>query len=63
MARSGLPRAEVEAIMATQASRATRLAAADDVVDNSGEPAALAARVAILHRGYLDLASRRGTEQ
>jgi len=63
MARSGLPRADVEAIMATQVGRASRLAAADDVVDNSGEPAGLDARVEILHRRYLDLASRRGAEQ
>lgn len=63
MARSGLPRTEAEAIMATQASRAARLAAADDVVDNSGEPSGLAARVATLHRRYLGFASRRGAEQ
>ena len=49
--------------MATQVSRANRLAAADDVVDNSGEPAGLDPQVEILHRRYLDLASRRGTEQ
>jgi dephospho-CoA kinase len=49
--------------MATQVSRANRLAAADDVVDNSGEPAGLDSRVENLHRSYLDLASRRNTEQ
>lgn len=63
MARSGLARTEVEAIMATQASRASRLAAADDVVDNSGEPAGIDAQIAMLHRRYLDLASRRDAEQ
>lgn len=63
MARSGLARTEVEAIMATQASRASRLAAADDVVDNSGEPAGIDAQIAMLHRRYLDLASRRDGEQ
>lgn len=63
MARSGLARTEVEAIMATQASRASRLAAADDVVDNSGEPTGIDAQVAMLHRRYLDLASRRDAEQ
>ncbi len=63
MARSGLPKADVEAIMATQVSRASRLAAADDVVDNSGEPARLDSQVENLHRSYLDLASRRNTEQ
>ena len=34
--RSGLPPDEVRAIMATQMSRAARLARADDVIDNSG---------------------------
>lgn len=63
MARSGLARTDVEAIMATQASRAKRLAAADDVVDNSGEPTGVDAQVAMLHRRYLDLASRRDAEQ
>jgi dephospho-CoA kinase len=62
-ARSGLPRAEVEAIMATQASRADRLAAADDVVDNSGDPALIGPQVDALHRRYLDLAARRAAEQ
>lgn len=63
MARGGLARTDVEAIMATQVSRAKRLAAADDVVDNSGEPAGIDAQVAMLHRRYLDLASRRDAEQ
>ncbi|HXA46064.1 MAG TPA: dephospho-CoA kinase, partial [Burkholderiaceae bacterium] len=35
--RSGLDEAQVRAIMATQASRATRLAAADDVLQNVGD--------------------------
>jgi len=61
-ARSGLPRSEVEAIMATQATRTDRLAAADDVVDNSGDPAAIGAQVEDLHRRYLDLAARRAAE-
>jgi dephospho-CoA kinase len=56
MARSGLARAEVEAIMASQASRAARLAAADDVVDNGGDPAGIGAQVDALHQKYLALA-------
>jgi dephospho-CoA kinase len=52
MARSGLSRAEVERIMATQASRAERLAVADDVIDNNGSREHLAAQVAELHRRY-----------
>jgi dephospho-CoA kinase len=62
-ARSGLPRAEVEAIMATQASRADRLAAADDVVDNAGDPETIGPQVEALHRRYLELAARSAGEQ
>ncbi|MCX7891635.1 MAG: dephospho-CoA kinase [Burkholderiales bacterium] len=61
MARSHLGRAEVEAILASQATRAERLAAADDVIDNSGPQDAIAARVAELHRLYVELAARSGT--
>ncbi len=57
-ARSGLPEAQIRAIMAAQASRAQRLANADDVIDNSGTLAALAPQVEALHRRYLVLAKR-----
>jgi dephospho-CoA kinase len=53
MARSGLTRDEVTAILAAQASRAERLAAADDVIVNSASPEALRTQVAALHRRYL----------
>ena len=43
VARSGLTEAEVRAIMATQLSRADRLARADDVFDNAGALAAIRA--------------------
>ena len=56
MARSGLSREEVMAILETQASRAQRLAAADDVILNTLTPDALRAEVGLLHRRYLDLA-------
>jgi dephospho-CoA kinase len=59
MTRSGLSRAEVEAIMATQASRAQRLAQADDIVDNSGDLAALEAQIERLHTQYLRFATTR----
>ncbi|MEQ1662621.1 MAG: dephospho-CoA kinase [Thiobacillus sp.] len=52
IARSGLTRSEVEAVMAAQASRAARLAAADDVIDNSGDRAALVGQVAHLYDRY-----------
>ena len=54
--RSGLPADEVRRIMATQLSRADRLAAADDVIDNSGSRADLAPQVERLDRRYRGLA-------
>ncbi len=53
MGRSGLAAGEVEAIMATQASRAERLRAADDVVMNDGDLDNLQPQVWRLHRKYL----------
>jgi dephospho-CoA kinase len=55
--RSGLPAAEVRAIMATQLPRADRLARADDVLDNAGAPAAILPQVAELDRKYRALAA------
>ena len=51
--RSGLAEDEVRAIMRTQVSRAERLAAADDVIDNAGPREALRTQVAALHQKYL----------
>lgn len=56
--RSGLAADEVRAIMATQVSRAERRARANDVIDNSGPPEALAPQVAALDRRYRALAAR-----
>jgi dephospho-CoA kinase len=53
MARSGLTYDEVTAIIAAQAGRAERLAAADDVIVNTASPEALRTQVATLHRRYL----------
>ncbi|MDO4232064.1 MAG: dephospho-CoA kinase [Lautropia sp.] len=58
MKRSGLEAAQVRAIMATQATRQQRLAAASDVVDNSGSVEDTAAQVAALHRQYLQTAGK-----
>lgn len=58
MCRSGLDERQVRAIMAAQATRAARLAAADDVVDNAGSLEALQARVAALHGEYVQCAAR-----
>jgi dephospho-CoA kinase len=55
--RSGLAPAEVRAIMATQVDRATRLTAADDILDNGGPRDAIAARVAELDQHYRKLAA------
>ncbi|MFP3891173.1 dephospho-CoA kinase [uncultured Ralstonia sp.] len=52
MARNGLPRAQVEAIIARQATREARLAAADDVIDNGGTLADLAPQIARLDQAY-----------
>ena len=59
-ARSGLPDAQVQAILASQATRAERLAAADDVIDNRGTLDALHEQVATLHRRYLAYAQAAG---
>jgi dephospho-CoA kinase len=60
MARNGLSAEEVERIMQTQATRAQRLAVADDLIDNGGGLAALAPQVLRLHRKYLELAGDAG---
>jgi dephospho-CoA kinase len=51
--RSRLSEDEVRAIMRAQVSRAERLAAADDVIDNSGSRDELRKQVAALHQKYL----------
>lgn len=57
-ARSGLSESEVRAIMRTQATRADRLTAADDVVDNGGSRESLRKQVAALHQKYLQFAGK-----
>jgi len=59
MQRSALARSQVEAIIAAQASREQRLAAADDVVENAADTAALEPQVRRLHAKYLELAAAR----
>ena len=63
MARSGLSLAEVRAIMKTQASRAERLAAADDVILNNQTLAALAPEVSALDRAYRHRARDGSTKE
>ncbi len=52
--RSGLSEAEVRAIVAAQATRAQRRAAADDLIENRGTIEVLREQVAALHRKYLE---------
>jgi dephospho-CoA kinase len=54
--RSVLSEGQVRAIMATQATRAQRLQAADDVIHNDAGESELAERVRALHARYLSLA-------
>ena len=61
MARNGLPEDQVRAIMAAQSPRLARLAAADDVVDNSGELEDLPGQIERLHQLYLDFSKRKIT--
>jgi dephospho-CoA kinase len=58
MARNGLPEAQVRAIMAAQATREQRLAAADDVILNDDGIELLAPQVERMHTFYLDNATR-----
>ena len=58
-ARSALDEAQIRAIMAAQASREQRLAAADDVIDNSGTFERLREQVDALHLRYSALAAQR----
>ncbi|MBS0968900.1 dephospho-CoA kinase [Chimaeribacter arupi] len=56
-ARDGVTRRQAENILAAQVTREQRLACADDVIDNSGDPSAIEPRVAALHQYYLQLAA------
>ena len=55
-ARSGLSDKEIRSIIAQQAARQTRLAAADDVIENSGSLDALRKQVAALDARYRKMA-------
>ncbi len=60
-ARDGADAAQVEAMIAAQATRAQRLALADDVLVNDAGLDALQARVEALHHRYLGLAQSSST--
>lgn len=57
LARSTLTPAEVTAIMATQTTRAARLALADDVIENHHQRHDLNRQIDVLHQNYLKLAA------
>lgn len=59
MARSKLSAGEIQAIIAAQADRATRLAGADDVLSNTGDRAFLQRQIAPLHQKYLERARKQ----
>ena len=61
-ARDGSTRAQAEAALAAQVSRAERLAVADDVIHNDGDVAELREQVARLHGVYL-AAARDSSDQ
>jgi len=55
--RSALAEDAVRRIIASQIQRESRLAAADDVIDNSGSISAMQQQVRLLHEKYLALAA------
>ncbi|MEM9305354.1 MAG: dephospho-CoA kinase, partial [Pseudomonadota bacterium] len=57
--RDGSTQREIDGVLAAQATREDRLAAADDVIDNGGHPEALQPQIEALHARYLELAAQR----
>lgn len=61
--RDDMNPAQTGAALAAQAPRAQRLAIADDVIENTGDLAALQSAVATLHVRYLEMAKRFASPQ
>ncbi|WP_408608842.1 dephospho-CoA kinase [Aliidiomarina halalkaliphila] len=59
IARDHVPESQVRAIMAAQISRKSRLARADDIIDNTQPVSALVELVASLHQQYLGFAKSK----
>jgi dephospho-CoA kinase len=57
MSRDGVSETQARAILAAQATRAERLAKADDILENSGTVEDLRAKVDLLHERYMDIAA------
>lgn len=61
--RDGAPVGTIDAVMQAQLDRKTRLAAADDIIDNTVSPSQLTQQILDLHHRYLALAdSAPGTK-
>jgi dephospho-CoA kinase len=56
--RDGSTAQQAQAILNAQATRATRLKAADDVISNDADMSAVQKQVAALHARYLELAAQ-----
>lgn len=63
MKRDGVTREHAQQILTAQASRETRLAAADDVINNDGDPQSAVAEVFRLHQHYLALARQAAAQE
>jgi dephospho-CoA kinase len=61
-ARDGVSEQDARLALTAQATRAQRLAAADDVIDNSAPPARIEQRVVELHACYLACAQAGGRD-
>ncbi|MGL4269246.1 MAG: dephospho-CoA kinase [Plesiomonas sp.] len=57
--RDQVPTEQIAQILHAQASREQRLAIADDIINNDGDPSLLTAQVAHLHQHYLHLAATK----
>jgi dephospho-CoA kinase len=63
MMRDGGDAEQAAAILAAQTSRAQGLAAAHDIINNEGSPAALDTAVDRLHAAYLEMATHPGARE
>ncbi len=63
MRRDGVDAAEASAMLAAQTDRATRLAAADDRIDNSGEIGRLLAETDRFHKMYSEMARAQDSKR
>jgi dephospho-CoA kinase len=61
--RDGVSLEQAQRIIAAQATREERLAVADDIINNDGEPQSAIAEVASLHQRYLTLAAQAAAQE